>query len=161
MSLNQNDHRNYGSLPDGIVYKCPSDCGCNELVYWFFNEARNQYYTRCKKWIGGHWIDPPGLDPRKPNAKRSKPHLGLVKKFSEGFCEICLVTEVELHKIGQHLEAHHIIPFEFTADSRRENIQIVCRSCHSLINHQRTYRKHLGQWNPTNPPASSTSSSSD
>jgi hypothetical protein len=68
-------HRTFGPLPDGVIYKCPASCGCNELVSWLYNENRKQYHTQCKKHRGGHWVNDNGVKPQ--NIKYEKDFIGL------------------------------------------------------------------------------------
>lgn len=92
--------------------------------------------VRCAK-CNGHFFEPkPDGDPTK--YKRPASHTDLVKKFSRGFCEMCLKKLEELPK-GQTLEAQHVVEFQDGGPSERENIWIVCTGCHKLIHWQRTY----------------------
>jgi hypothetical protein len=46
---------------------------------------------------------------------------------------------------GWSLEAHHVVPFADGGSEDRENIQIVCTSCHQLIRwlRNRTHKPEL------------------
>jgi len=70
--------------------------------------------------------------------RRPKAHRDLVKKYSRGYCEFCGRLEGELPR-GQTLEAQHIREFQDGGGSERENIQILCTSCHKLAHWVRTY----------------------
>jgi len=67
-----------------------------------------------------------------------------VHKYSDGFCELCLLKPDELPP-GQTLEAHHIIEVQDGGSADRENIWIVCTKCARLIHWMRT---HAGRSNP-------------
>lgn len=79
--------------------------------------------------------------PETEASRRPAAHRELVKKYSRGFCEMCLRQEADLPK-PQTLEAHHVDEFAEGGDELRENIWILCTSCHRLVNHQRTYLGH-------------------
>lgn len=74
--------------------------------------------------------------------KRPKAHADLVNKFSRGYCELCGFEQVNLPR-GETLTAHHVARFAEGGPATRENTWIVCSACHSLIEHQRTYRGKL------------------
>ena len=83
------------------------------------------------------WIPKPSTDTTK--YKRPKAHTDLVKKYSRGFCELCLVNAANLPK-GQTLEAQHVIEYQDGGEPTRENIWIVCTACHRFVHWIRTYR---------------------
>jgi len=146
-------------LPDALDYKCPHCKKMDEVVWWRYNEKKGQYWVHCK-------CDKGAWKPLQGSKNRSAANKKLVKKYGRGFCELCLVKEINLNRVNHDLEGHHLIPHEWTADSRRENVWIVCKPCHKLIEHLRDYKRFMGaetkeEWTPTNPPASSTSSSPD
>ncbi len=74
--------------------------------------------------------------------KRPKSHAELVNKFSRGHCELCGFDKGNLPR-GETLTAHHVARFSEGGEASRENTWIVCTACHSLIEHQRTYRGKL------------------
>ena len=95
---------------------------------------------RCAK-CGQHWFPPkPETDVTK--YKRPKSHAELVNKFSRGFCELCGFKSEELPR-SETLHAHHVEAYAEGGEPTRENTWIVCTACHSLIEHQRTYRGKL------------------
>lgn len=86
-------------------------------------------------------------------------HLGFVKKpeniekraknkhtaesLKITFCQLCLRPLKRLGTRGV-LEVHHVIEIKDGGIDTRENIWVVCTSCHKLIHHQRTYlNNHL------------------
>ena len=78
-------------------------------------------------------------DPNKGNTKKRKgEHRKLVKKYSNGYCELCLTKEDDLHD-NSPLIGHHVIPYVKTQDSSRANVWIICKACHSLIHWKRDY----------------------
>lgn len=79
----------------------------------------------------------PDSDPTK--YRRTKAHTDLVKKFSKGFCEMCLTPAGELPK-GMALEGQHVVEYDNDGQPTRENIWIVCTACHRLIHWVRTYK---------------------
>lgn len=83
-----------------------------------------------------------GKKPKELKAvQRREVGLGLARKFSRGFCELCL-RRAEHLPLPQTLEGHHIIPVEQGGTDERSNVQILCTSCHRLVHHQRTYLGH-------------------
>jgi 5-methylcytosine-specific restriction endonuclease McrA len=82
------------------------------------------------------WQPKPDDDPTK--YKRPAKHQHLVDKFSRGFCELCLRSEIELRK-QDSLTGHHVIEYQHGGTDDRENVWIVCTACHRLITWTRTY----------------------
>lgn len=93
---------------------------------------------RCYKCGKTHFPPKPETDPTK--YKREKSHTDLVKKFSKGFCEMCLRDEATIKKrTSEGLDAHHVIPYQYGGEPTRENIWILCTCCHKQIEHYRRY----------------------
>jgi 5-methylcytosine-specific restriction endonuclease McrA len=44
-------------------------------------------------------------------------------------------------RLGSHgaLQVHHVVEIQNGGEDTKENIWVVCTSCHKLIHHQRTY----------------------
>lgn len=63
----------------------------------------------------------------------------LVSKYSDGFCEMCLLRSEGLPPY-QRLEAHHVKEVDDGGEDTRDNIWILCNSCHAMVHHQRRYR---------------------
>jgi len=99
-------------------------------------ELRCQDCDRHLKWIA--------KPKEKESTKREADHHGLLRKYSEGYCEICLRLEEELPP-AQSLKAHHKIEYDAGGTSDHSNIQILCTPCHQLVHHQRTYLGHYTQ----------------
>ncbi len=76
--------------------------------------------------------------PDSEKARRPAAHRDLVRKYSEGYCELCLIAEDNL-PAEQTLEGHHIIEHQDGGGEGRENIQIVCTKCHKLIHWNRNH----------------------
>lgn len=84
------------------------------------------------------WLPKPDGDPSK--YKRENIHKDLVKKYSKGYCEMCLRTEEAVRtRPNETLEAHHVIPYQHGGSHERDNIWIVCTACHKYIEHVRRY----------------------
>lgn len=66
------------------------------------------------------------------DTKREAAHRELVAKYGRGFCELCLLTTEELGAT-KYLVGHHVKQYADAGTSERENVWIVCNSCHSLI----------------------------
>ena len=111
-------------------------CGSSEKIE---TPRQDMHYSdiRCRS-CGFHFGF--GTDPEK-KPKSRKGQADLVKKYSKGFCEICLRTKQDL-PLPEVLEAHHIIEVARGGDDEAENIQICCTPCHRWIHHQRTYLGH-------------------
>lgn len=111
------------------------NCESNEIT---FTETPNlQHFGRedcagCGRFV--RWVPKPEAD----RIKRPAAHRNLVKKFSRGFCEMCLLKEHEL-PAGQSLEAQHVEEYAEGGEPRRENIWIICTACHKLIHCIRTH----------------------
>jgi len=128
---------------DRVAFKCGS---CGSMGPHEFELMTNgHHYARitccdCGRFAG--WMPKPEHDPtkyRRPSSQRD-----LVSKFSKGFCELCGLPESLLLK-GQSLEAQHVIEYQDGGEPTRENIWILCTSCHRLVHHQRTYHRQLVQ----------------
>lgn len=92
--------------------------------------------ARCDLWL--RWVPKPDRDKRR----REAAHTDLVRKYSPGHCEMCLILEDHV-PAGETLEAHHVIEYAGGGQNARENIWIVCTACHKLIHWRRTYLSHL------------------
>jgi len=122
-------------------FKCKKP-GCD---FGFYNDMSN---PDGGLWPGGHfakrvcglcgtfwgWAPKPDGD----KFKRPASHRDLVKKFGQGFCELCLRTKEQLRN-GDTFEGHHIQEYAEEGEPKAENILIVCTACHRLINWLRTY----------------------
>lgn len=91
--------------------------------------ACNAYFA----WIG---------KPDSQKYKRPASHKNLVKKFSPGYCQLCLTPEWRLPN-GESLEGHHVVEFQDGGEPTRLNTWILCTACHSLVNWRRTYIGHI------------------
>ena len=116
---------------------CPH---CGIPMVWVKKMATGPHYAKkqceaCGRFIC--WVPMPDSLKRRRPAK----HRDLVKKWSNGFCEMCGLREEDLRK-PEVLESHHVMPFAKGGSNEKNNIWIVCSSCHSLIEHQRCYRGH-------------------
>lgn len=88
----------------------------------------------CGQFMG--WAPKPPDDATKYRPARSS--ADLVERFGKGYCEMCLRLDIELP--AQHgLEAHHVKPHHIGGEDTRDNLWIVCKACHRLIEHARTY----------------------
>lgn len=83
------------------------------------------------------WLPKPADDATK--YKRPQKHRNLVAEYGSGYCEMCLREQHELAK-GESLEAQHVIEFQDGGSEKRENIWILCTSCHSLVHWLRRYK---------------------
>lgn len=112
-------------------------CG---TVNEFFTEEAGVHVkaicNHCKIWIKN-------LPQSDGNNKRPGKHTDLVKKYSKGYCELCLRTKESLPR-KQTLEAHHVIPYKCGGEAEESNVWIVCTCCHRQIEHYRTYLGHYG-----------------
>lgn len=92
------------------------------------------HYSRqtCYKCGKGDWKNKPDSDPSK--YKRPAAHRELVKKYSPGYCEMCLKPEAKVT-----LHAHHVIEFKPGGSADRSNIWILCTACHAYVGHVRRY----------------------
>lgn len=80
-----------------------------------------------------------GIDREKK--RRPSSHQKLVKKFSDGYCEMCLRFDRELRPQDK-LVGHHVIEYSDGGDDERANVWILCTACHALIHNIRTYHGH-------------------
>lgn len=91
------------------------------------------------------WISKPaGLKPvrRKVNQDLFK----LVPEQMRDYCWICLRSRTLLKSLQPMvpLEAHHIIEVQNGGADERDNIQIVCRECHSAVHRKRKSYNRYG-----------------
>ena len=96
------------------------------------------------------WLPKEDDDPTK--YKRVSKHRKLVKQYGRGFCELCLIKEKCLPN-GSTLEGHHVIEYQHLPEDKPEphprDVWILCTSCHSLVNWNRTHvGKHFEQYRP-------------
>jgi hypothetical protein len=89
---------------------------------------------KCDRFLG--WLPKPDGEPTK--YKREAEHKDLVRKFSKGYCELCLLKEGDLRS-RQTLVAHHVVAYKNGGKAIRENIWILCSACHALVEYQRRY----------------------
>jgi ribosomal protein L34E len=73
--------------------------------------------------------------------RRPESHKKIARKYSQGYCQLCLRKENELPP-RESLEGHHVIEFQDGGGDTKDNTWVVCTSCHVLIHHQRTYLGH-------------------
>ena len=90
---------------------------------------------RCRS-CGFHNGFAPKPDSDTSKYRRSKAHRDLVKLFSKGRCEMCLIKEDQLEG-RNNLQAHHVVEHQAGGSSDRANIWILCEHCHSLVNWKR------------------------
>lgn len=105
--------------------------------------SEGKHYARvdcgeCSRFL--RWLPKPDGEPTK--YKRPKEHRDLVRKFSHGFCELCLIREEQMPK-GEALEGHHVREFQDGGEATRENTWILCTACHAFVNWRRTYVGHV------------------
>lgn len=77
--------------------------------------------------------------PKEKNLEKlaKRPHYPSPEKLEIHYCQICLLPRKNLLP-SETLETHHVNGNP--KDTAKLNFLVVCSSCHSLINHQRTYR---------------------
>lgn len=88
------------------------------------------------------WDGKPDDDPTKYKPRREADQKELLAKYSQGFCELCLIPQESIPR-SESLEAHHVTEYQDGGTSDSENIWIVCTACHKLIHWRRTYLGHL------------------
>lgn len=76
------------------------------------------------------WLPKPDSDASK--YRRPGTHRELVKKFSPGYCEMCLTPAADIRSPAT-LEAHHIDRFKNGGSNERSNIWILCTACHHFV----------------------------
>ena len=74
--------------------------------------------------------------PDEKRERRSAGHIGLVKRYGRGYCEMCLRPAGD---VVRSLTGHHVVPHKMGGSSNRDNVWIVCGACHAAIHHVRTY----------------------
>lgn len=87
------------------------------------------------------WVPKPDAD----KGKRPAAHRDLVRKYSEGVCELCHMPEEELLK-GETLEAHHVKEYIDEGSNERSNIWIVCTTCHQEITRRRKQAQKIREY---------------
>ncbi len=121
-----------------VVRRCPH-CATDTEQEVRVRESGKHYADAICCDCGKHAGFPPKPDSDPTKYKRPSAHKDLVRKYSKGFCEMCLCKANDLPK-GQTLEAQHVQEFQDGGSERRENIWIICTGCHRLIHWVRTYR---------------------
>lgn len=113
-------------------------CGCQ---HGWVKPTKTKHFAEiicangdCAKHLG--WMPKP-----KGSNKKRVDTKGLVKRYSPGYCQMCLRREYELPR-SEALEAHLVLPKSEGGNEDQSNIWIVCSKCHSLIHHERTYLGH-------------------
>lgn len=110
-------------------------CKCG--LFGIITDANPPHYKKlsCSSLCGESkhlaWIKKPESNNRRASSKN------LIKKYSKGFCELCLVDEITLKSKGRYLEAHHVIEYKDGGTDERDNIQLVCNLCHTEIHNRR------------------------
>ena len=124
-------------------------CGPVQAVFQECSNGPHKAKFLCPKcnsflrWIGSADIARiKGNQPSKEVRRRETEKL--VNRYSKGFCELCLRAKNQLPGT-QTLEAHHVIEVQDGGSDERNNIWIVCTSCHKFVHHQRTYLGHYHQ----------------
>jgi hypothetical protein len=123
---------------DGRIPPCPK---CGKRWEPIFDIGPfGPHWAKCTcRACGAVWF-PPKLD--RDKSKRPAKQAKLVKRYSRGYCELCLIPVAKIPKC-ESLTAHHVDEYHAGGDESRENIWIVCTRCEKLIHHQRTYIGHL------------------
>lgn len=128
-------------MKDAVESPNPSfQCSCGATRRRVVKLEDGPHYAAETCWVCNRWKrwlpkpSPPHPLTRSPLHPRNRPaaHRNLVKKYSRGFCELCLTPERQLRQ-RNWLEAHHVLEYAAGGVDSRENVWIVCRSCHRLI----------------------------
>lgn len=104
-------------------------CGSTDIEMILTPELPHYAKDVCRS-CGRHlrWLPKPDAE----KVKRPAAHRELVRKYAQGYCELCMTAEDDLPD-GQVLEAQHVVDFADGGGEGRENIWIVCTKCHKLI----------------------------
>ncbi len=114
-----------------VCRNCNSSNVTNE-----FRDDRQQFGTKCHDCNKYTW------QPKESNTyKRESKHIGLVNKIGITYCQWCLRSKENIPAPGT-LEAHHIIEYAEGGTDDKNNILILCSSCHKQCHHDRTYFGH-------------------
>jgi 5-methylcytosine-specific restriction endonuclease McrA len=95
------------------------------------------------------WIPKPS-ELKTPRRKVNRDLFELVPESMQDYCWTCLRSRALLKSLQPMvpLEAHHIIEVQNGGAHERDNIQIVCKECHSRIHRTREafnrYGVHVG-----------------
>ncbi|MBA7685518.1 hypothetical protein ES703_93943 [subsurface metagenome] len=113
---------------------CPG-CGATESVKRIRTDGvhyASLHCGRCGRWLA--WLPKPCV------GKKWRPgrHRELVRKYSRGYCELCLRKAEELPG-GQTLEGHHVRELQHGGSDARDNVTILCSACHRLVHWVRTW----------------------
>jgi 5-methylcytosine-specific restriction endonuclease McrA len=116
---------------------CPK-CGSNNVE---IGEATPPHAgsLRCLDCRHHRWLPKPDREKRRRSSS-----LALARKYGRGVCELCRRSATEI-PAPECLEGHHLIAVDDDGDDSRENVIVVCSSCHSLVHHQQTYLGHYRQ----------------
>lgn len=114
---------------------CPK-CG-QESPFRLRPDTQHHGEIRCP--THGHmWISKPA-DLKTPRRKVNRDLFDLVPESMRDYCWTCLRSRALLKSLQPMvpLEAHHIIEVQNGGVDERDNIQIVCKECHSGIHRTR------------------------
>jgi 5-methylcytosine-specific restriction endonuclease McrA len=114
---------------------CPK-CG-QESPFKLRPDTQHHGEVRCS--VHGHmWISKP-IELKIPRRKVNRDLFELVPEHMRDYCWTCLRSRALLKSLQPMvpLEAHHIIEVQNGGTDERDNIQIVCKECHSGIHRTR------------------------
>ena len=77
--------------------------------------------------------------PKKGNTSRTKEEnkrdLKIVTLLKERYKKICKIPHFETENNATYSEAHHLIPWAKSHDDTRENLVVLCPTCHKKFDH--------------------------
>ncbi len=107
-------------------------CGSENITDESFNEIHGHWYV-CRDCDYKCW----GGRVKNIEKNEKRPKCPTPIDLGIDWCQVCLLKRESLG-YAETLETHHID--DDPANNERLNFLVVCTSCHSLINHERTYR---------------------
>lgn len=125
-------------LPDPKTVPCRNCYSTGPHIETVMTTGKHYAKLTCACGTFIRWMPKPNPD----RVTRPAKHRDLVQKFSEGICQICHMEEKYLFR-GESLEAHHIKEFIDGGESTRENILIVCTTCHEGIHRRRKQARKI------------------
>lgn len=117
-------------------------CGSTEEPRIVLTVTRSPHYAavfcracqRHLRWLG---------KPDRERIRRPAAHRDLARRYSRGWCELCLTRETDL-PAGQTLEGHHVVEYQDGGSDARENVWVVCSACARLIHWRRSWCRGEG-----------------
>lgn len=110
------------------TWQCWS-CHSFEYIDEIMPETHPHHARRNCARCGVMWRWLPKPENEKKPSRRGNGDVQLGRKFSRGYCEMCLQSE---SAFGSP-DGHHVIEHQHGGTSDRDNVWVLCKRCHELV----------------------------